>query len=66
MPDDPTPDIYKAMDRAGLQASTFYNTRKSMDRIVLEVRMKLLEEVKTLIDKREAPGPQKGKKVIDI
>lgn len=47
---DPTADIYAAMDRAGLQSGTFYNTRKSMDKIVLEVREKLLEELKGIID----------------
>lgn len=49
---DPTNSIYEAMDRAGLQASTFYNTKKSMDKIVLEVRLKLLEELMPLLEKQ--------------
>jgi len=39
---DPTPDLYRIMDEAGLDAGSFLTGKKSMSRIVTEVRAKLL------------------------
>ncbi len=35
---DPTPDIYKIMDRAGLDSANVYNAKKSMAKIINEIR----------------------------
>lgn len=50
---DPTADIYKIMDEAGLDAINFLSGKKSMSKIVREVRAKLLTEIVAYIKKQE-------------
>ncbi len=50
---DPTTDLYRIMDEAGLDSSKFLTGKKSMSRIVTEVRAKLLTGLITYIKQRE-------------
>lgn len=55
---DPSADIYAAMDRAGLDAATVYNTKKPMSQIINGIRTRLAAELKQLIEDRERPEPK--------
>jgi len=50
---DPTPDLYKIMDEAGLESGNFLTGKKSMVKIVTEVRMKLVNQLVAYIKERE-------------
>jgi hypothetical protein len=50
---DRSPDIYRIMDEAGLDASNFLNGKKSMSRIITEVRAKLLTGLIAYLKERE-------------
>jgi hypothetical protein len=50
---DPTPEIYEAMDRAGLVAAHLLTNRQSMEKIVAEIRTKMTTEMVALISRRE-------------
>lgn len=50
---DPTPEIYQAMDRAGLVPGVMLSKRVSMEKIVNDIRAKLVADIKQLIEKRE-------------
>jgi hypothetical protein len=56
--DDPTAEIYAAMDRAGLEATNLLATRKPMSQIVNGIRVQLAAELKQLIEDRERKEPK--------
>lgn len=53
MPNDPSPEIYTAMDRAGLVAGHILSKRIPMEKVVTEIRVKLVNELKEIIERRE-------------
>jgi hypothetical protein len=64
IPPDPSPDIYKAMDEAGLGITKFSQARP-MTRILTEIRMGIAVKLRDYIKKRDtvvfAAGVLKGK-----
>lgn len=51
---DPSDDIYKIMDRAGLDGASMYSAKESLFKIVTRVRGEIVRETKALIEQREA------------
>ncbi len=49
---DPTADLYKIMDEAGLDAVNFLSGKKSMSRIVSEVRINLHQALTAYLKER--------------
>lgn len=58
MQNDPLGEIYAAMDRAGLNTGTLTRGGESMTTIVSKLRSKLANEMKALIERREAKPPE--------
>lgn len=56
--DDPTPDIYAIMDRAGLNGATIFATRKPIAQIINTIRTEMARELKAYIEERERPAPK--------
>lgn len=60
---DPTPDIYKSLDRAGLGITKF-SQAKAMSKIISEVRQAIANDMRDYITTRDAAmfaaGVQKG------
>ena len=50
---DPSSDIWRILDISGLDAGTFLTGKKSMAKIVTEVRQKLHNELTAYIKQRE-------------
>lgn len=48
-----TPEIYKLLDQAGLDGATLYNSKKSMSKIINEIRTRLAENLTAYILKRD-------------
>lgn len=53
MPTDPSTEIYESMDRAGLVTGHILSRRVSMEKLVNDIRVKLVVEIKELIERRE-------------
>lgn len=56
MPDDPTPEIYRIMDQAGLDATKLLATRLPMSSIVNRIRVQIARDVAAYIEDRERPA----------
>lgn len=52
MPTDPSTEIYEAMDRAGLVTGHILSRRVSMEKIISEIRAKLVVEIKGIIERK--------------
>lgn len=50
---DPSEEIYRIMDKAGLDTGTFLDGKKGMSQIISAVRMKLHDELVKYIQQRE-------------
>lgn len=50
---DPTNDIYQIMDNVGLTPSDLYNTKKSMAKIINDIRTGIAKQTADYILKRE-------------
>lgn len=50
---DPSPDIYKMLDRAGLTASDILMGKQSTAKTVVQIRVKIVEEFKKYMAGRE-------------
>lgn len=51
--DDPTGDIYKILDKAGLNAGNLLDSKQPMSRIVNSIRTKITADFKEYIERRE-------------
>lgn len=56
MKTDPSDEIYRIMDKAGLDATTILAARQSMTKTVNQIRMKIAKDLKVYIENREAPA----------
>lgn len=59
---DPTPELYKLMSEAGLEAANMLNSKKSMSKIVNEVRTELAMKLKSYIVRRDHEMFNAGRK----
>lgn len=60
IPKDPRQDIYRLLDRAGLNGTTFLTSKKPMARIVADMRSQLVGELHTYITTRDKAMINKG------
>lgn len=51
--EDPTADLYKLMDEAGLNTSAVFDSKKSMSKIVTEIRGALAMKLKAYVVRRD-------------
>lgn len=60
--EDPTADIYKLMDEAGLDAGTMLDSKMGMSQIVSKVRTQMAQKFKSYIVRRDHQMFNAGRK----